>query len=148
MMIIMLSHKIISLKLSPVLSTGEKNVDKLLRAPQCHVRKGTVLTSCGVPSRLACNQTLPGAYPWYTRKETTYEHTVHAPRMLPSSPKTGWVHEMVSRQRGQHSTESLYIIPVYRGDRRASPEGPRSRRGNRSYRTSVRGVECFMGDQR
>ena len=38
------------------------------------VRKRTVLASCGIPSRITCNQTIPGAYqPWYftyTRTKT------------------------------------------------------------------------------
>ena len=28
-------------------------------------RKGTVLTSCGTPSRITSNERIPGTYPWY-----------------------------------------------------------------------------------
>ena len=27
--------------------------------------QGTVLTGCGIPSRITCNQPIPGTYPWY-----------------------------------------------------------------------------------
>ena len=29
------------------------------------LRKGAVLTSCGLPSRITCNERKPGTYPWY-----------------------------------------------------------------------------------
>ena len=39
-------------------------------------RKGTVLTSCGTPSRITCNERIPGTYPWYAVRipeKKTYE---------------------------------------------------------------------------
>ena len=41
--------------------------NKIIRAPQYYliVRKGTALTSCGMPSCITCDQIIPGRYPWY-----------------------------------------------------------------------------------
>ena len=44
----------------------EKNKTKQVhRSIYQQYAKGTVLTSCGTPSRITCNQNIPGTKPWY-----------------------------------------------------------------------------------
>ena len=46
------------------------------------VRKKTVLTSCGVPSRITCNESIPGTYPWYMHI-SKYIHTKNMKTIIP-----------------------------------------------------------------
>ena len=65
---IVIAH-FIFLKSSPWSQTGYVRTKSVLKGNKImfsytavSVRKGTVLTSCGISSRIACNETIPGTY--------------------------------------------------------------------------------------
>ena len=67
---VMFSHYLIFLKPSPrpqnrlrkSVSYARKQNNTRTAVP---VRKGKVLASCGIPSRITCNEITPGTRPWY-----------------------------------------------------------------------------------
>ena len=65
------------------------------------VRKGMVLTSSGIPSRITCNEQIPGTCPWYN-DERTPETEEKGQKEIKNTEKGR--NERITRQRKHQRT--------------------------------------------